>query len=672
MRSRSMRTAARSASGARASTPVARWSTSSCAGPTRSWRERRCSVATSSSPSAASPRASDGCGQRARSASDTCPAALSSSRRGPVRRSAASEVEAALRACLADWPLDDLVPELDWSVLPRPYAERARADRAGGRLRSSWPARARRRVGRPCGSERRAPLAHRSPRLGAAHRALVLRLRGCRRRHHRPALRRQGARAARARGDGLRGRRRAARGRAGVRDPHDGRGRRRGGLGAQPATRPARPGASPPRARRPGHPHRVRRAARSRRSPRRAPPQPAQPRALARRRDLLARHPDGLLDPQLLARLCAQLSLPRRPLAVRRTRRRRPQLRHVRGLARRRGLRRAPQRAARALLAARRSRARGLRGDAAHAARPRLPRSDDRRRAAGDARGRRDLGRGRPRSASRPRRRRADRRLRRLRLRPQGPAAARGGSTARRLRDPRAHPRRGAARVRRAAARPGSPRRRRARRGVLARRAARDPVGSRRRRDPLALVGLRAARRRRVPRGPRARDRREHGRHPRFRRARAERAALRRPLGICARVRARAPGRRARPARAPAGGHHRAPRLLRLRRPARGHLRGRSRDRTAALGLVRGGALGGRPVDRVEPRDDQPRGRRAPARRASGDRPRAARHRRAARRRPDAAHARGRGPPPVAARPHPPRGWAPRADPAVGVRLAAA
>jgi glycosyltransferase involved in cell wall biosynthesis len=34
------------------------------------------------------------------------------------------ELEVALRKNLADWPLDDLVPELDWSVLPRPVAER--------------------------------------------------------------------------------------------------------------------------------------------------------------------------------------------------------------------------------------------------------------------------------------------------------------------------------------------------------------------------------------------------------------------------------------------------------------------------------------------------------------------------------------------------------------------
>jgi glycosyltransferase involved in cell wall biosynthesis len=34
------------------------------------------------------------------------------------------EVEAALRKNLAGWPLDDLVPELDWAVLPRHWAER--------------------------------------------------------------------------------------------------------------------------------------------------------------------------------------------------------------------------------------------------------------------------------------------------------------------------------------------------------------------------------------------------------------------------------------------------------------------------------------------------------------------------------------------------------------------
>jgi glycosyltransferase involved in cell wall biosynthesis len=35
-----------------------------------------------------------------------------------------AEVEAALRKNLADWPLADLVPELDWAVLPREAAER--------------------------------------------------------------------------------------------------------------------------------------------------------------------------------------------------------------------------------------------------------------------------------------------------------------------------------------------------------------------------------------------------------------------------------------------------------------------------------------------------------------------------------------------------------------------
>ena len=35
-----------------------------------------------------------------------------------------AEVEGALRKNLAGWPLDDLVPELDWSLLPRPVAER--------------------------------------------------------------------------------------------------------------------------------------------------------------------------------------------------------------------------------------------------------------------------------------------------------------------------------------------------------------------------------------------------------------------------------------------------------------------------------------------------------------------------------------------------------------------
>jgi glycosyltransferase involved in cell wall biosynthesis len=61
-----------------------------------------------------------------------------------------AEIEALLRKNLTDWPLDDLVPEIDWSVLPRPYAERraclvlseAFAARGLPGLAADWRARA--------------------------------------------------------------------------------------------------------------------------------------------------------------------------------------------------------------------------------------------------------------------------------------------------------------------------------------------------------------------------------------------------------------------------------------------------------------------------------------------------------------------------------------------------
>jgi glycosyltransferase involved in cell wall biosynthesis len=74
-----------------------------------------------------------------------------------------TELEAVLRANLADWPLDDLVPELDWSVLPRPYAERraclvlahAFDGRALPRLADEWRARAEAAATEPWRSSRR-------------------------------------------------------------------------------------------------------------------------------------------------------------------------------------------------------------------------------------------------------------------------------------------------------------------------------------------------------------------------------------------------------------------------------------------------------------------------------------------------------------------------------------
>ena len=228
------------------------------------------------------------------------------------------ELQAVLRSNLADWPLDDLVPELDWSVLPRPYAERraclvlahAFDARRLPRLADEWRARADAATSEPWRAARR-PSGRRIvlssfgfddagggtivPRYVAKELA---------QRGHQVTVFAAGV----ARLDG----------RAALRGAHDRGGRRRGRLGAQPSARAARSRASPSRAGRSGDPHGLRRAARSRRPRRRAPAQPAQPRAVAGRRDVLARHPHGLLDPQLLARLRAQLPLPRRPLAVRR------------------------------------------------------------------------------------------------------------------------------------------------------------------------------------------------------------------------------------------------------------------------------------------------------------------------------------------------------------------
>ncbi len=96
-----------------------------------------------------------------------------------------NEVEAALRKNLADWPLDDLVPELDWAVLPRQWAER----RACLVLAEAFAARdlprARLRVASPRRPGAARAVAPRSPGVRAAHRALVVRVRRCRRRHDR-------------------------------------------------------------------------------------------------------------------------------------------------------------------------------------------------------------------------------------------------------------------------------------------------------------------------------------------------------------------------------------------------------------------------------------------------------------------------------------------------------
>ena len=166
----------------------------------------------------------------------------------------------------------------------------------------------------------------------------------------------------------------------------------------------------------------------------------------------------------------------------------------------------------------------------------------------------------------------------------------------------------------------------------------------------------------------------EHGRHPRLRRARAATACCstgaRRPRS---RPRSHA-SRRARPARAPAGRHRRPRAVRRLRRRARGDLRRRSR---AARAGRRGPPVAVRWVGdqstRVEPLDDQPRGRRRRARRAPGARASSARA--------------TDGPLGDAPTPHTPEvevrhQWPPdftrpgrrpaRADPALGVRVAAA
>ena len=317
-------------------------------------------------------------------------------------RSELAELEAALRTNLADWPLDDLVPELDWSRAPAPRtpsAARASCSRtpstrvafhasptSGGRAPRPPPTQPWRAGRRPPG--RRIVLSSFGfddagggtivPRYVAKELA---------QRGHEVTVFAAGV--ARLEGEPA----------YAVRTTD--RGRRRGRLGAQPPARAARSRAPAPRAGRSAIRAAFAELLDRVRPRRRAPAQPAQPRAVARRRDVLARHPHGLLDPQLLARLRAQLPLPRRPLAVRRPGRRRAQLRHLRRLAGRGRLRRAPQRDARALLAARRPHPGRLRGDAADAARPRLPRPHDRRRAAGDARGRRGLGGCRPRPRAR-------------------------------------------------------------------------------------------------------------------------------------------------------------------------------------------------------------------------------------------------------------------------------
>ena len=67
-----------------------------------------------------------------------------------------NEVEAALRKNLADWPLDDLVPELDWAVLPPAVGRAPRVPRSRRRVRRAATCPRSRRSGEPAPTRSRA------------------------------------------------------------------------------------------------------------------------------------------------------------------------------------------------------------------------------------------------------------------------------------------------------------------------------------------------------------------------------------------------------------------------------------------------------------------------------------------------------------------------------------
>ena len=286
----------------------------------------------------ASPRTStSGCAPCAPSASATCRAA----------RSSACAATAKLLRRVRAGPRDAGGAERPALAHRRRAAARARAR---ARLGRHAPRRGRapraRGAGRRPGAPRpaaarasRASCAPRAARVPAAaapapqrpqDRPHLVRLQRLRRRHHRPARGRQGARAPRL-GRHRLPRRHAARplGRA-LRRARVGRGRRPPvGIhnrqhGLWDLGNPLRELDDPPIT------QAFARAAGPRAPGRRALPQPAQPRRRAHRRGRRARPAELLLDPQLLADLPARLPAHRRRRDLRRPRRPRPRLRLVR------------------------------------------------------------------------------------------------------------------------------------------------------------------------------------------------------------------------------------------------------------------------------------------------------------------------------------------------------
>ncbi len=200
----------------------------------------------------------------------------------------------------------------------------------------------------------------------------------------------------------------------------------------------------------------------------------------------------------------------------------------------------------------------------------------------------------------------------------KGPQLLVRGRAAHALAVARADPRRGA--------RPHSPqqlqragpaRRGRAERRVRAERDRPRCSRRRRRRAAVAVVGLRAAGRGRVPRRARAARRAAPRRAARGGPRRGRRPGVRRARRRRPRAPARSAGARAGTARAPAGGDRAAALLLPLHRRARGLLRGgasrraRATPQPPAAPAVR---WSGRPRPRRQPVDHQRPGRRAAAR----------------------------------------------------------
>ncbi len=139
-------------------------------------------------------------------------------------------------------PLRELVPELDWPLL---HPARRRAPRRSRCLADApRPPRAAAAAARPAGLRQRARALPAAPRAALGQGQAGddrLRLERHRRRHDRPALRRQGARAPRLGRHGLPRRHAARPVRRAVRAARVGGGRRPPGRRAQPAARAARP-----------------------------------------------------------------------------------------------------------------------------------------------------------------------------------------------------------------------------------------------------------------------------------------------------------------------------------------------------------------------------------------------------------------------------------------------